>query len=185
MLASVASTDMAFYHLAAKLWHNTYKDTQASVVSHKAKNCQGMTTKETLGEVTGQVELSLSRGCCYLGRRGNPPEHLVECPLSGARARKAWPCDTSAGGAASQIYLGNHSEPWASPNPAGESSAFLPVIASRFITQGVNENTDFFSQSTKTWGRVLKCHHKYPPLPICIYVFKHGDWDRTLFPVAV
>lgn len=85
----------------------------------------------------------LASGCCYLGRPENPPEHWVEYPPSGAHAHKAWPCDTSAGGAASQIYLGNQSEPAASPNPAGDSSAFLPVIAPRFITDGVNENTDF------------------------------------------
>lgn len=83
-------------------------------------------------------------GCCYLGRPENPPEHWAEYPPSGAHARKAWPCDTSAGGAASQIYLGNQSEPGASPNPAGESSAFPPVIAPRIITDGVNENTDIF-----------------------------------------
>lgn len=82
----------------------------------------------------------MASGCCYLGRPENPPEHWVEYPPSGAHAHKAWPCDTSAGGAASQIYLGNQSEPRASPNPAGESSAFLPVIARRFIT--VNENTE-------------------------------------------
>lgn len=87
--------------------------------------------------------ISLASGCCYLGRPENPPEHWEEYPPSGAHAHKAWPCDTSAGGAASQIYLGNQSEPGASPNPAGESSAFPPVIALRFITDGVMENTDF------------------------------------------
>ena len=68
---------------------------------------------------------------------------MVEYPPPGAHAHKACPCDTSAGGAASQIYLGNQSEPGASPNPADESSAFLPVRAQRFITHSVNENTDF------------------------------------------
>lgn len=93
--------------------------------------------------MTGQVELSRLLGCRYLGRPENPPEHWVEYPPSGAHAHKAWPCDTSAGAAASQIYLGNQSEPAASPNPAGGSSASLPVIAARFITHGVNENTKF------------------------------------------
>lgn len=94
----------------------------------------------------------LAPGCCYLGRPENPPEHWAEYPPPGAHARKAWPCDTSAGGAASQIYLGNQSEPGASPNPAGESSAFLPVIAPRFITDGVNENTDIFFCNTQDFN---------------------------------
>lgn len=94
--------------------------------------------------------IMLASGCCYLGRPGNPPEHWVEYPPSGAHAHQAWPCDTSAGGAASQICLGNQSEPEASPNPAGESSAFLPVIAARFITDGVNKNTHFAKQRAVT-----------------------------------
>lgn len=99
----------------------------------------------------------MASGCCYLGRPENPPEHWVDYPPSGAHAHKAWPCDTSAGGAASQIYLGNQSEPRASPNPAGESSAFLPVIAPRFITDGVNENTDFAKPK-----ETQVCDNKYP-----------------------
>lgn len=113
-------------------------------------------TKCLLHDHAGNIKKSdspsgiiLAFGCCYLGRPENPPEHWVEYPPSGAHARKAWPCDTSAGGAASQIYLGNQSEPRASPNPAGESSAFLPVIAPRFITDGVNEDTDFATKKKK------------------------------------
>ena len=93
------------------------------------------------------MESSRLLGRRYLGRPENPPERWVEHPPSGAHAHKAWPCDTSAGAAAaaaSQIYLGNQSEPAASPNPAGGSSASLPVIAARFITHGVSENTEFF-----------------------------------------
>lgn len=101
------------------------------------------------------MELSWLVACCYLGRPENPREHWVEYPPSGAHAHKAWPCDTSAGGAASQIYLGNQSEPRASPNPAGESSAFLPVIAPRFIRGGVNENTDFARPKKKKQKKKL------------------------------
>lgn len=116
----------------------------------------------------------LASGCLYLGMPGNPPERWVEYPPSGAHVHEVWPCDTSAGGAASQIYLGNQSEPKASPNPAGESSASLPVIAPRFITGGVNENTDFTNKKTTNTAE------KYRTIQICIYLFRHGDWERTL-----
>lgn len=116
------------------------------VAFHKAEGCQVSLPRdreENIKKTDRPSGIISAPGCCYLGRPGNPPEHWVEYPPSGAHAHKAWPCDTSAGGAASQIYLGNQSEPRASPNPAGASSAFLPVIAPRFITDGVNENTDF------------------------------------------
>lgn len=104
----------------------------------------------------------MAGGCGYLGTPGNPPAHWEECPPAGARARarEAWPCDTSAGGAASRIYLGNQSEPGASPNPAGDSSASLPVIALRSITRADNENTDIFS-----FGETRKKHNKQQQEP--------------------
>lgn len=116
---------------------------QASIVFHKAKAAKCLARCHDHG---GNIKRSDSGiisapGCWYLGRPENPPEHWAEYPPFGAHAHKAWPCDTSAGGAASRIYLCNQSEPGASPNPAAESWAFPPVIASRFFTEGVNENT--------------------------------------------
>lgn len=71
---------------------------------------------------------------------GNPPKRWGECPPAGpGAAGEAMPRDSPVGGAvaaaaaASWICLGNQSEPGASPNPAGDSSASPPGTAQRFI----------------------------------------------------
>lgn len=72
---------------------------------------------------------------------GNPPKRWAECPPAGpGAAGEAMPCDSPVGGAvaavaaaASWICLDNQSEPGASPNPAGDSSASPPGTAQRFI----------------------------------------------------
>lgn len=70
----------------------------------------------------------LASVCRYLGRPGNPPERWAGHLPFGVRAHKPWSCDSCSGGAASQIYSGNQTEPGASPNPADDSSAALPEI---------------------------------------------------------
>lgn len=183
MLAGLARTDMSCYHLAAKMWHNSHKRHISEL--HRSQS-ERLPSVSLLRDHVGSIKktdsssgIILASGCCYLGRPENPPEHWVEYPPSGAHAHKAWPCDTSAGGAASQIYLDNQSEPRASPNPAGESSAFLPVIAQRFIIDCVNENTDTDPKKlnktkqniTNTQGCDNKYHSKniYPSRSVFIY----------------
>lgn len=138
---------------------------------HKAKAAKCLRCHDHRGNIKRTDRPSgiiLASGCCYLGRPENPPEHWVENPPSGAHAHKVWPCDTSAGGAPSQIYLGNQNEPAASPNPAGECSAFLPVMAPRFITDGVNENTNFARPKNK-WLRLQTPEQNiYQPRSFCI-----------------
>lgn len=101
----------------------------------------------------------------------NPPERWVECPPSGAHVHDACPCDTSAGVAASQIYLGNQSEPRASLNPAGDSSAFLPVIGQRFIANIMEENTDLYKKHT-TNSNIKHCRKRN--IKSFIYLFYSG-----------
>lgn len=163
---------------------------QASIVFHKAKAAKCLARCHDHG---GNIKRSDSGiisapGCWYLGRPENPPEHWAEYPPFGAHAHKAWSCDTSAGGAASRIYLCNQSEPGASPNPAAESWAFPPVIALRFFTEGVNENTGLKRQQKKkskkskqnTWKKTKQnTTTEYLSTSICIYLFRCRDWDRT------
>lgn len=149
---------------------------QASLTFHKAKAAKCL-LHDHIGNINKSDRPSgiiLASGRGYLGMPENPPEHWVEYPPSGAHIHEARPCDTSAGGAASQIYLGNQSEPRASPNPAGESSAFLPVIAPRFITESVNENTDSAGPNPtppkKLKNKTQGCNNKY-----CRKISNHSD----------
>lgn len=104
---------------------------------------------------------------CYLGKLGNPPKHWEEYPLLGAHVHKACPSDTWAGEAAAQIYLCNQTEPAASPNPAVESPAFLPVNAATFITHTHN---DF--RTTKM--REKKQHNKSIHLDVYVFMQAQG-----------
>lgn len=145
---------------------------QAGLTFHKAKAAKCL-LHDHIGNINKSDRPSgiiLASGRWYLGMPENPPEHWVEYPPSGAHVHEAWPCDTSAGGAASQIYLGNQSEPRASPNPAGVSSAFLPVIAPRFITDSVNENTDSARPKKKKTQKTQGCDNKY-----CRKISNHPD----------
>lgn len=169
MLADLEGIDMARY----------YNGTSES----KAAKCLIHDHIGNINKSDRPSGIILASGCLYLGMPGNPPERWVEYPPSGAHVHEAWPCDTSAGGAASQIYLGNQSEPKASPNPAGESSASLPVIAPRFITDGVNEKTDSVKPEKQKKTRkaaTTNTAEKYQTIQICIYLFRRGDWERTL-----